>query len=88
MKNITGKLMHAGILAIVAAAAATVGALADSHLRIAGGIYGVTSGYGNASLVCVDKNKDIAQGVTIKTTMVPLSDGAGHKGTGVTVTCP
>lgn len=87
MKNITGKLTHVGILAALAAAAATVGALADSHLRIAGGVYGVTSGYGNATLVCVDKDKDIAEGVTIKTSMVPISSG-GHKGTGVTVTCP
>jgi len=87
MKNIVGKLTHVGVLAVVAAAAVTVGALADAHLRIAGGVYGVTSGYGNATLICVDKNKDIAEGVTIKTSLVPMSSG-GHKGTGVTVTCP
>jgi hypothetical protein len=87
MKYITAKLMLVGILAAVAAGAATVGALADAHFRIAGGVYGVEPGYGKATLICVDKNKDIANGVTIKTHSMPLSYG-GHSGTGVTVTCP
>jgi len=87
MKNITQKLVQGGVLAVIAVSAATVGALADAHLRIAGGIYGVKSGYGNASLICVDKENDIANGVTIKTHLMPLSSG-GHSGTGVTVTCP
>jgi hypothetical protein len=87
MKYITAKLMLVALLAAVAVGAATLGALADAHFRIAGGVYGVEPGYGRATLICVDKDKDIANGVTIKTHPMPLSYG-GRSGTGVAVSCP
>ena len=66
-----------------------VGAFAAGGLRIASGVYGVLSGYGNATTVCTDANGNILNGVTIQTTNVPLKDPAtGATGTGVTFTCP
>jgi hypothetical protein len=65
-----------------------IAAYADGGLRIAGGVYGVTPGYGNATVICTDANGNILNGVTITTTNVPLSNGQGATGTGVTFTCP
>ncbi|HTU69565.1 MAG TPA: hypothetical protein VMF11_04515 [Candidatus Baltobacteraceae bacterium] len=88
MKYFRTKFIFVALLAVVAAGAATVGAFADAHLRVAGGIYGVEAGSNlSATLVCLDKEKNIASGVTIKTRMTPMSDG-GHTGTGVSVSCP
>jgi hypothetical protein len=91
MKNSIAKLSTfslAAILAVVVVAAATVGAMAHANLRIAGGVYGVEAGsHLSATLICLDKEKDIAQGVTIRTTLMPIGSG-GHSGTGVSVSCP
>jgi hypothetical protein len=88
MKNFAAKLGFTVGLAAVVAISATVGALADAHLRIANGTYGVQSGSDRSvTLVCIDKNKDIANGVTIKTSHQPIV-WDGHRGTGVTGICP
>lgn len=64
-------------------------AFAAGGLRIASGVYGVLSGYGNATVVCTDKNGNILNGVTIKSTAIPLKDpSTGATGTGMTFTCP
>ena len=63
--------------------------LASGGLRIAGGVYGVLSGYGNATVVCTDKDGNILNGVTITSTQIPLKDPVtGATGNSLTFTCP
>lgn len=80
------KLITAIIVSSVLSASVT--AIAAGGLRIASGVYGTLAGYGNATVVCTDADGNILNGVTIKTTDVPLSDGNGNTGTAVTFTCP
>jgi hypothetical protein len=88
MKNFVAKLGFAVGLAAVVAISAMVGALAKAPLAIANGTYGVESGsIRSVQLVCLDKNKDINNGVTIKTSNVTIV-WDGHRGTGVTAICP
>jgi hypothetical protein len=77
--------MHVALLAVVAIAAATVGAFAGANLRIAGGVYGVEPG-SSATMLCLDKNKDIATGVTPRTHIQPTGSGA-RVGNAIVVSC-
>ncbi|MGC2128800.1 MAG: hypothetical protein WA629_01770 [Candidatus Aquilonibacter sp.] len=84
--KISAKFAHVALLAAVATAAATVGALANANLRIAGGVFGVEPGIA-ATMLCLDKNKDIANGVTPKTHIQPTGSG-GRVGNAIVVSCP
>lgn len=80
---VAGAVLGAILMFAIAAYAQSGG------LRIAGGVYGVLSGYGNASVVCTDANGNILNGVTIQTTSIPFEDPSTKAvGTGVTFTCP
>jgi hypothetical protein len=80
------RFVHVALLAVAAIAAATVGAVADAHFRIAGGGFGIEPGT-SAWLLCLDKNKDVAPGITPKTHIQPTSAG-GKTGNAIVVTCP
>ena len=82
----SAKFVHAALLAVVAIAAATVGAFANANFRIASGIMGVEAG-SQAAMLCLDHNKDIAHGVTPKTHVQPTGFG-GKVGNAIVVTCP
>jgi len=84
--KISAKFAHVALLAVVATAAATAGAFANANLRIAGGVFGVEPGI-SATMLCLDKNKDIANGVTPKTHIQPTGSG-GRVGNAIVVSCP
>lgn len=84
--KITAKFTHVALLAVVAIVAATVGAFANANLRIAGGVYGVEPG-SSATLLCLDKDKDIVNGATPKTHIQPTGSG-GRVGNAIVVSCP
>ncbi len=81
-------LIATGMIAGMLVVALITTAFAAGGLRIASGVYGTLSGYGNATVVCTDAEGNILNGVTIETTQIPLNDGSGNVGTGVTFTCP
>jgi hypothetical protein len=84
--KISAKFEHVAVLAVVAVAAATVGAFANANLRIAGGAYGIEPG-SSATMLCLDKNKDIIQGATPKTHIQATGSGA-RVGNAIVVSCP
>jgi len=84
--KISTKFAHVALLAAVAAVATTIGAFANSNLRIAGGVYGIEPGV-SATMLCLDKSKDIINGATPKTHIQPTGSG-GRVGNAIVVSCP
>lgn len=79
------KSFTAGILLGIGAATATV---TLAKMNVVGGVIGVTSGYGAATAICVDKAGEINAGSKIETIPMPIGDQQGRVAHGVTFRCP